>query len=158
MKRQQFDVDAYYNDWVAANAAAGNGEAPPWTGPTVGVEVRDPKYLFGPEILPDATEQAWKDTVRMNPGEVTWIRVRFASQSGSPFVFDPTVGYYVWHCHIIDHEDNEMMRKVLGDLITPTPYLAPGSVDPGISRRPHAGSPRRPRHGATMPPSATAGR
>ena len=47
----------------------------------------------------------------MNPGEVTSIRLRFASQDGSPFPFDPTVGYYVWHCHIIDHEDNEMMRK-----------------------------------------------
>ena len=46
-----------------------------------------------------------------NPGEVTWIRVRFTAQDGSPFQFDPTVGPgYVWHCHIIDHEDNEMMR------------------------------------------------
>ena len=47
----------------------------------------------------------------MNPGEVTRIRVRFASQDGAAFPFDPTLGGYVWHCHIIDHEDNEMMRQ-----------------------------------------------
>lgn len=62
-------------------------------------------------MQPPATEQGWKDTVKMNPGEVTWIRVRFVTQNGAPFPFDPTEGYYVWHCHIIDHEDNEMMRK-----------------------------------------------
>jgi len=26
--------------------------------------------------------------------------------------FDPTRPGYVWHCHIIDHEDNEMMRRL----------------------------------------------
>jgi FtsP/CotA-like multicopper oxidase with cupredoxin domain len=113
VKRQAFNVDDYYNDWVANNSAAGNGDAPPWSGPTVGLDVTDPAngYLFGPEMVPGPIEQGWKDTVQMNPGEVTWIRVRFASQSGAPFAFDPTIGYYVWHCHIIDHEDNEMMRK-----------------------------------------------
>jgi spore coat protein A, manganese oxidase len=117
VKRQQYDAVAHNNAWMAANQEAGNGEAPPWTGPTVNVNVTDINpdtgmpYLFGPEIFPDATEQGWKDTVKMNPGEVTWIRVRFTSQNGAAFSFDPTVGYYVWHCHIIDHEDNEMMRK-----------------------------------------------
>jgi FtsP/CotA-like multicopper oxidase with cupredoxin domain len=56
----------------------------------------------------------------MNPGQVTRIRVRFAPQctpvqASKPgrnfFPFDPTAGPgYVWHCHILDHEDNEMMR------------------------------------------------
>ncbi len=54
---------------------------------------------------------------------VTVIRIRWAPQdspvSGSnaprpgvnKYSFDPTFGPgYVWHCHIIDHEDNEMMR------------------------------------------------
>lgn len=109
VKRQQYDAVGHYNAWLLANSAAGNGAAPPWSGPTVSVDVTP--YLFGPEMLPDPTEQAWKDTVKMNPGEVTWIRTRFASQDGTPFSFDPTIGYYVWHCHIIDHEDNEMMRK-----------------------------------------------
>jgi FtsP/CotA-like multicopper oxidase with cupredoxin domain len=118
VKRQNFAVETYYNDWLTANQEAGNGDAPPWSGPTVGVNVSavdettgQPKYLWGPVMTPGPIEQGWKDTVKMNPGEVTWIRVRFASQSGAPFVFDPTIGYYVWHCHIIDHEDNEMMRR-----------------------------------------------
>jgi len=40
------------------------------------------------------------------------IRVRFAPIDGSgPYPFDATSGPgYVWHCHILDHEDNEMMR------------------------------------------------
>jgi spore coat protein A len=54
----------------------------------------------GPAIAPDASEAGWKDTVRADPGMVTRIIVRF---EGYP-------GRYVWHCHILEHEDNEMMR------------------------------------------------
>ena len=53
----------------------------------------------------------------MMPGEVTRIMVRYmptdtAVGSGPNYYpFDPNGGHgYVWHCHIIDHEDNEMMR------------------------------------------------
>ena len=42
------------------------------------------------------------------------IRIRFAPQDGSNYQFDPTIGPgYVWHCHILDHEDNEMMRPLI---------------------------------------------
>jgi FtsP/CotA-like multicopper oxidase with cupredoxin domain len=112
VKRQQYNANGHYDAWLDKNADAGNGDAPPFSGPTVSVDVTP--YLFGPVMQPPATEQGWKDTVKMNPGEVTWIRVRFAAQDGAPFPFDATgggTGYYVWHCHIIDHEDNEMMRK-----------------------------------------------
>jgi spore coat protein A, manganese oxidase len=54
----------------------------------------------GPPVPPDANELGWKDTVRAEPGMVTRIIVRF---DGYP-------GRYVWHCHILEHEDNEMMR------------------------------------------------
>jgi spore coat protein A len=54
----------------------------------------------GPPVPPDANEMGWKDTVRAEPGMVTRIIVRF---DGYP-------GRYVWHCHILEHEDNEMMR------------------------------------------------
>jgi spore coat protein A, manganese oxidase len=54
----------------------------------------------GPPVPPDANEMGWKDTVRAEPGMVTRIIVRF----------DGYVGRYVWHCHILEHEDNEMMR------------------------------------------------
>lgn len=68
-------------------------------------------FLLGAPVGPAANEAGWKDTVRMNPGEVTRIAVQFKPQDGTAFTFDPTLGPgYVWHCHILDHEDNEMMR------------------------------------------------
>jgi spore coat protein A len=54
----------------------------------------------GPAVPPDPIEAGWKDTVRADPGMVTRIIVRF----------DGYAGRYVWHCHILEHEDNEMMR------------------------------------------------
>jgi spore coat protein A len=54
----------------------------------------------GPAQAPPAHEAGWKDTVRADPGMVTRIIVRF---DGEP-------GRYVWHCHYLEHEDNEMMR------------------------------------------------
>jgi FtsP/CotA-like multicopper oxidase with cupredoxin domain len=70
---------------------------------------------------PAGNEAGWKDTVQSLPGQVTRIVVRYAPQStlvGAPdphYLFDPDAGGhgYVWHCHIIDHEDNEMMRPLL---------------------------------------------
>ncbi|HLI78419.1 MAG TPA: multicopper oxidase domain-containing protein [Candidatus Binataceae bacterium] len=49
---------------------------------------------------PEPNEAGWKDTVRANPGVVTRIIVKFEGYTGR----------YVWHCHILEHEDNEMMR------------------------------------------------
>ena len=54
----------------------------------------------GPVVSPSAGETGWKDTVRADPGMVTRIIAKF---EGFP-------GRYVWHCHILEHEDNEMMR------------------------------------------------
>jgi len=56
--------------------------------------------FFGPATPPEANEMGWKDTVRVNSDTVTRIIV--------PFVGYP--GRFVWHCHILEHEDNEMMR------------------------------------------------
>ncbi len=74
-------------------------------------------YLVGAATPPLSFEVGWKDTAIMQPGEVTRIAVRFAPQDvpigtvGS-YSFNPSAlgGAYVWHCHITDHEDNEMMR------------------------------------------------
>ncbi len=60
---------------------------------------RTVKYT-GPAEPPPAHEAGWKDTVRADPGMVTRIAMRF---EGEP-------GRYVWHCHYLEHEDNEMMR------------------------------------------------
>ncbi len=74
-------------------------------------------FLQGPARPPNANEAGWKDTVIMLPGEVTRIAVRYAptdttAGTSGAFPFDPNaLGHgFVWHCHIIDHEDNEMMR------------------------------------------------
>ncbi|XP_078174950.1 multicopper oxidase LPR1 homolog 2-like isoform X2 [Carex rostrata] len=57
-------------------------------------------------------ERGWKNVVKMWPGTVTRILVRFRPLSADEkFPFDPTAEPgYVYHCHILDHEDNEMMR------------------------------------------------
>jgi spore coat protein A len=48
---------------------------------------------------PEPWETGWKDTVISYPGEITRIKAKF-----------DLPGLYVWHCHIVEHEDNEMMR------------------------------------------------
>jgi len=48
---------------------------------------------------PQNWENGFKDTVIALPGEITRLKARF-----------DIAGRFVWHCHIIDHEDNEMMR------------------------------------------------
>lgn len=63
-------------------------------------QMRKTLRYTGRAIAPEPGEAGWKDTVRADPGMVTRIIVRF---SGWP-------GRYVWHCHILEHEDNEMMR------------------------------------------------
>ena len=85
LDRTPFDVRRYLT-------ARGNG-------PTI-----DPSpYFIGPSILADPNERGWKDTVRANPGEVTRIIAPFEDYTG----------HYVWHCHILEHEDNEMMRPLV---------------------------------------------
>ncbi len=79
-------------------------------------------YLLGSPTLPAPEESGFKDTAKALPGQVMRIVIRWTptdtpvypntSLSGTNFFpFNPSSGPgYVWHCHIIDHEDNEMMR------------------------------------------------
>ena len=61
---------------------------------------------------PDPNERGWKDTVRANPGEITRILVPFGADAASGVPFGNSfTGDYVWHCHILEHEDNEMMLR-----------------------------------------------
>ncbi len=55
----------------------------------------------GAPVSPDENEQGWKDTVKVNPLEITRVIARF----------DDYTGKYAYHCHIIEHEDHEMMRQ-----------------------------------------------
>jgi spore coat protein A len=57
-------------------------------------------HFYGPAAGPGPDETGWKDTVRCESGTVTRIIVPFEGYKGR----------YVWHCHILEHEDNEMMR------------------------------------------------
>ena len=57
------------------------------------------RYL-GPVTPLEQNEMGWKDTVRAQPHAVTRIIARFEGYKGR----------YVWHCHNLEHEDNEMMR------------------------------------------------
>ncbi len=117
VKRIPFNATAYEEDWKALN-----GDIPvpiDVTPKTLSVQ----PYLTGPAEPPAANEHAWKDTIQTPPGYVTVIRIRWAPQDApvsgpcapkpgvNLYEFNPTIGPgYVWHCHIIDHEDNEMMR------------------------------------------------
>lgn len=109
VSRQPIDAAAYMADWIALN-----GVPPPYMFTPKELPI-GPYLTLGPARGPAPNEFAWKDTIQMNPGEVTIIRLRFAPIDGSAkYPFDPTVGPgYVWHCHIIDHEDNEMMRPYI---------------------------------------------
>jgi FtsP/CotA-like multicopper oxidase with cupredoxin domain len=72
-------------------------------------DVVQPIQLAGTPTPPESWENGWKDTVIAYPGQVTRLRLRFTNP-----------GQFVWHCHIVEHEDNEMMR----------PYRI-GPVQPG---------------------------
>ena len=65
----------------------------------------------GAARLPEAWETGTKDTVIAYPGEVTRVKATF-----------DLPGLYVWHCHIVEHEDNEMMRPLT---VGPKPALVP---------------------------------
>jgi spore coat protein A len=64
------------------------------------VEGETPRWR-GPAVAPLPEETGWKDTVAAHPGEVTAIIVRS----------DSFTGVYPFHCHILEHEDNEMMLR-----------------------------------------------
>lgn len=67
-----------------------------------GILLADSVQLGGDARDPEPNERGWKDTVVALPGEVTRVIT-------SPFDRE---GRYVWHCHIISHEDHEMMRPI----------------------------------------------
>jgi FtsP/CotA-like multicopper oxidase with cupredoxin domain len=135
MNRQAFDADAYGQVY---NAAFPGGEFKPGSGPPLAYTPASGKHggnpditpaLQGAAIPPNPNEAGWKDTVLAPSHVVTRFVVRWAPSDvpadtlpGSPllrYAFLPNdavpgkagASYdYVWHCHIVDHEDNEMMR------------------------------------------------
>jgi len=62
----------------------------------------------------DDNERGLKDTIRVNPNEIVEIAVRFNSYSGR----------YMYHCHILEHEDRDMMRPFVTMPMELMPYMA----------------------------------
>ncbi len=84
-------------------------------------------FLLGNVTVAKPQEAGWKDTLVVMPGQVTRFIVRYAPldtpltarASQKAYAFDPNGGLgYVLHCHILDHEDNEMMRP---NFVLPNP-------------------------------------
>jgi hypothetical protein len=107
----------------------------------------DPEpFRTGPDTGPTPEENGWKDTVFTPTNHVTRVRIRWAIQTPVPaqvpvgtntFPIDPIYGIgYIWHCHLVEHEDNEMMRPLIV-----IPIWAPGVAyqagfrgSPGVAR------------------------
>jgi o-aminophenol oxidase len=62
----------------------------------------------------DDNERGLKDTVRVNPSEIAEIAVRFTTYSGR----------YMYHCHILEHEDRDMMRPFVTMPAELMPFMA----------------------------------
>lgn len=78
--------------------------------------------FIAPARLPDPNEVGWKETCRMNPGEVITVlmeialpAIKRADGSVVPTPPSPRVGdhEYQWHCHILEHEEHDMMRPLV---------------------------------------------
>jgi FtsP/CotA-like multicopper oxidase with cupredoxin domain len=100
------------NDYLTVNADGAIGGNPAFS-----------PFFQGPPKPPEIYEQGWKDVFHALDQHVNRIIVRWAPvdipvggvQAGqNMFAFDPTVGTgYMWHCHMFEHEDNELMHAFI---------------------------------------------
>lgn len=148
VSRQDIDVNGYMDAYAAAWIPRGLPEFPIGQGYPGGAGSPYPydelingfvggnpdvtPFLLGSVIPADPEEWGWKDNVIVLPGQVTTLITRIAptdrpidaTAEKLMFPFDPSAGPgYVWHCHIIDHEDMSMMR--------------PLPITPSVVRTPH---------------------
>jgi spore coat protein A len=89
--RTPFDVDAFEEAYEGPHGVPGGIDPTP--------------FATGPMLPPEPEERGFKDTVKANPGYFTTIRAKFDLPR---HVVAPQK--YVYHCHIVEHEDNDMMR------------------------------------------------
>jgi spore coat protein A, manganese oxidase len=89
--RTPFDAAAYEEAHEGPNGVPGGIDPSP--------------FATGPMEPSDPSERGFKDTVKANPGQFTTIRAKFDLPTGVTAPQD-----YVYHCHIVEHEDNDMMR------------------------------------------------
>lgn len=96
VNRQAFNAVTYsaaYLAWVA--------------GGRIGTKPVLANYLVGLPLPPMPEESGWKDTVKAYPGQITRVISTFDLPVGTL-----TPAEYVYHCHILEHEENEMMRPM----------------------------------------------
>jgi FtsP/CotA-like multicopper oxidase with cupredoxin domain len=133
--RQNFDAMAYMGNYMSSFTGVNGGmpgmfmgaDGPPFlydvknSDGAVGGNPSVSPYLQGPVIAAEPNERGWKDVIKAYPGQVTTYMVRFAPTylpTWTPKIllkygFNPSKGPgYVWHCHIVEHEDNDMMRPM----------------------------------------------
>jgi spore coat protein A len=89
--RTPFDAEAYEEAYGGPNGVPGGIDPTP--------------FATGPMLPPAPEERGFKDTVKANPGQFTTIRAKFELPTDVPAPQE-----YVYHCHIVEHEDNDMMR------------------------------------------------
>lgn len=163
VSRQDFDMDAYMEKYMDSFQTGVNygmtgmymgAEGPPLLydekneDGAIGGNPAVSTFLLNNPIPPAANERGWKDVIKAYPNQVTTYIVRFAptdkpNGTSKPllrYTFDPSKGPgYVWHCHIVEHEDNDMMRPMnvqpnssslasLSAAIKANPYPAEGVV------------------------------
>lgn len=138
LNRQRLNVNQFVKAMIAAGGtrtftALGVSVVVPNT-TTTGAAIPDPApFLSGPASPPAANELGWTDTIQAPPGQVTRLLVPFGSEAlgagvaGIPFgqlltaaavapynnpaEFNGSfTGTFVWHCHILEHEENDMMN------------------------------------------------
>jgi spore coat protein A len=97
VNRQKFDVDLYTRDYLAWV----DTERIPANKPVLA------NYLDGAPLPPAPEESGWKDTAKANPGEILRVIAKFDVPKGTTLPAE-----YVYHCHILEHEENEMMRPM----------------------------------------------
>lgn len=124
MNRQAYDAAAYgavYDAAYGSNQAAASGPPAPVDSLNAAGQLGgnpDVTPFLAPGVAPAGPlpqEAGWKDTVVCYPGQVTRLLVRWAPSdkpltAPAAYAFSPGGHGYVWHCHIMDHEDNGMMR------------------------------------------------
>jgi FtsP/CotA-like multicopper oxidase with cupredoxin domain len=121
LNRQRFDTERYQQDWFILNGRR------PMTRPIV---LPPDDYLIDDVIPPLPDETGWKDSAKAPPNHVTRIVTRWAPQETPTGGVQPgenqfpvdvefptstdtfTSAGYVWHCHMLGHEDHDMMRPM----------------------------------------------
>ena len=109
LDREGNPIPRFWSDRITENPALGGIEiwemynftedAHPIHIHEVQFQVVDRQPIGGATRPPEPWETGFKDTVIAYPGEITRVKALF-----------DLPGLYVWHCHILEHEDNEMMR------------------------------------------------